>query len=630
MFWLLTELGFNDEAIVAVFVAIFFVLIGAAWWVTMRPPMAYDIYIVEMHNWAHRRVVQVIQVGHSFNPTNGWDTLMRRIRSRVTALHAAREAQQQSQTEQEEGNGNAEQNEGNGQNAAANSNGNSHSSQSSNVNVVVRSPMTVINESTGTFEVRESEPLSVLEIEMPVADEGPVTDANRDSHYATAAAIAILSSSNLHYMRSQSVTDSGRIVDESELTGTGQGEQRRNDRTEPISLTSIVNVNVVEMNQTRGRISTEDANDPNDISRSTRDTPPNSLATSADNSDSESEERQFRRRHPRIPRAERLLNQSAPPSRPLTTTTPVGDQPSTSSLVNEDVLYERLSEVSADAGQAAEEGNDDATPTEEGPRGQKGERICVRLKFLDDTQRDVSAHTSDSLEKFKKKHFPEDVASGKVIRLIYQGQLLRDESRSLESYGVKEMSVIHVHISNVPYKVENSVRHRNMQVNGDSAQQISSTRGMQPQQQGDFDPANSSFYVIWAAIFHSLSPFFFRGIFRGLPRTLPFRAGRYITGAYHRLYNAIFNAYNPYGEGNDSLDAAAEAAARPLPVEFNMSDYMIYILSAHILAVWSFVLLFPNYCDRTAFFLLSILTAYFVFIIIQNFAAQRQRNTVRN
>ena len=74
-------------------------------------------------------------------------------------------------------------------------------------------------------------------------------------------------------MRSQSVTDSGRIMDESELTGIGQGEQRRNDRTEPISLTSIVNVNVVEMNQTTGRISTEDANDSNDISRSTRDTP---------------------------------------------------------------------------------------------------------------------------------------------------------------------------------------------------------------------------------------------------------------------------------------------------------------------------------------------------------------------
>ena len=41
---------------------------------------------------------------------------------------------------------------------------------------------------------------------------------------------------------------------------------------------------------------------------------------------------------------------------------------------------------------------------------------------------------------FSHRHFP--------------GQLLRDESRSLDSYGVKEMSVIHVHISNVPYKVE--------------------------------------------------------------------------------------------------------------------------------------------------------------------------------
>lgn len=50
-----------------------------------------------------------------------------------------------------------------------------------------------------------------------------------------------------------------------------------------------------------------------------------------------------------------------------------------------------------------------------------------------------------------RQHFTTEVNQGKTIRLIYQGQLLRDDGRSLESYGLHDNCVLHCHIGIVPY-----------------------------------------------------------------------------------------------------------------------------------------------------------------------------------
>lgn len=41
--------------------------------------------------------------------------------------------------------------------------------------------------------------------------------------------------------------------------------------------------------------------------------------------------------------------------------------------------------------------------------------------------------------------------AGKIVRLIYRGQLLRDDTRSLSSYGLHDQCVVHCHISSTPY-----------------------------------------------------------------------------------------------------------------------------------------------------------------------------------
>lgn len=50
-----------------------------------------------------------------------------------------------------------------------------------------------------------------------------------------------------------------------------------------------------------------------------------------------------------------------------------------------------------------------------------------------------------------RAQFPEQVLAGKTIRLIFRGQLLRDNNRSLESYGLQDNCIVHCHINNKPY-----------------------------------------------------------------------------------------------------------------------------------------------------------------------------------
>lgn len=74
----------------------------------------------------------------------------------------------------------------------------------------------------------------------------------------------------------------------------------------------------------------------------------------------------------------------------------------------------------------------------------------IKLKYLDDTQKMDAAWLSQTVGEFKRQHFAPVVDEGKAVRLIYRGQMLRDESRSLASYGLHDNCIVHCHVSNVP------------------------------------------------------------------------------------------------------------------------------------------------------------------------------------
>ncbi|XP_030045282.1 transmembrane and ubiquitin-like domain-containing protein 1, partial [Microcaecilia unicolor] len=85
-----------------------------------------------------------------------------------------------------------------------------------------------------------------------------------------------------------------------------------------------------------------------------------------------------------------------------------------------------------------------ATPSSTAPGS--AETIVLRLKFLNDTERLVRVRPEDTIGCLKRTFFP---GQEQQVRLIYQGQLLRDDEQTVSSLHLSNNSVLHCHIS--PY-----------------------------------------------------------------------------------------------------------------------------------------------------------------------------------
>lgn len=84
------------------------------------------------------------------------------------------------------------------------------------------------------------------------------------------------------------------------------------------------------------------------------------------------------------------------------------------------------------------------------------ERVTVRLKFLNETQKDVSASLIENVGQFKRRYFSEEMSSNKNVRLIFNGQVLRDENSSLRSCGIFDKCVVHCLIHQGPAQAPGS------------------------------------------------------------------------------------------------------------------------------------------------------------------------------
>ncbi|XP_050405434.1 transmembrane and ubiquitin-like domain-containing protein 1 [Patella vulgata] len=70
-------------------------------------------------------------------------------------------------------------------------------------------------------------------------------------------------------------------------------------------------------------------------------------------------------------------------------------------------------------------------------------QIRVRLKYLNDTQRLVFARPLDTIGFFRRTHFSEELSQQKLVRLIFNGQDLRNETSTLQSCNIVDNSVLH-------------------------------------------------------------------------------------------------------------------------------------------------------------------------------------------
>ncbi|KAL4623398.1 transmembrane and ubiquitin-like domain-containing protein 1-like [Arapaima gigas] len=70
--------------------------------------------------------------------------------------------------------------------------------------------------------------------------------------------------------------------------------------------------------------------------------------------------------------------------------------------------------------------------------------MMLRLKFLNDTERVAQVKPEDTIGYIKRTYF---AGQEHQVRLIYQGQLLRDDTQTLASLNLTDNCVLHCHIS---------------------------------------------------------------------------------------------------------------------------------------------------------------------------------------
>lgn len=232
---------------------------------------------------------------------------------------------------------------------------------------------------------------------------------------------------------------------------------------------------------------------------------------------------------------------------------------------------------------ASTSANSDSFPTE--PSG----KTNIKLKFLDDSQIVATTPLDATVGEFKRRYFYDPILAGKVVRLIYRGQLLRDDSRSLSSYGIHNECVLHCNVSSVPY-----------------AQPVSNADRSASRPR----PATQTYHGR-SIEDNSADPYLMR-----------------IRNALIRWMRASYNmvmgpAPSQEGETRDEVAAAAAAASRGVndrveAVSLGMlfGQHLHIFFAVKFLLLWTFVYLYPQYTDTFSIVILSFLTVFFATIML--------------
>lgn len=96
--------------------------------------------------------------------------------------------------------------------------------------------------------------------------------------------------------------------------------------------------------------------------------------------------------------------------------------------------------------------------------------IRIRLKYLNDDQKLVEGRLHEQLGDFKRRHFGLELAADKLVRLIFNGQVLQSDNETLQGYGLFDNCVVHclVHQQRSGAAVENQLA-RDSATNANSA-----------------------------------------------------------------------------------------------------------------------------------------------------------------
>jgi hypothetical protein len=69
--------------------------------------------------------------------------------------------------------------------------------------------------------------------------------------------------------------------------------------------------------------------------------------------------------------------------------------------------------------------------------------VRITLKFLNDTQLEVTTQLSEKIADFKRRHFASEISENKTIRLIFNGRVLDNDGKTLQEAGIFDQCVVH-------------------------------------------------------------------------------------------------------------------------------------------------------------------------------------------
>lgn len=529
--------------------------------ISSRRPLYYNLFVVEMHTWMTRRMVQVLHLGQEFTPPVTWDRLVQRMRARAPRIQ--------------------------GENRVA----------ISDTNIVIQSPNTVID-SPAPARSPDVDLITLWDIEMPPPGDGHVPDSTRDSQYAAAAAIAILARGDDASLMSRVFRNQERRSDDdSDLLPAPQVPRHDYVTTDVTYTTPSINPN--HHHQISTTTSNVNQNRPrNDIIH-----PLEHEMIIEDHDDS----------------TEEVDTDEGNESDVVYMLEPVENEPEVS---REELEERRREEQEAKAEREAREAE---MAVLEGPSEGK---ILIRLKFLNDTHKDTYALLEDTVAKFKVEHFTD--LTNKVIRLIFQGQLLREDHRTLESYGLQAGSVMHCHISMIPLSRPGFANMAPM------VHESGPRRRIRRSQRGPRDPTPTPT--------HGMHPSLQRGINEEVARRMAVQNRN--VGHIYLLLSTMVPILSGIGRAFFRPDRIRDFL-RPATL-FTISQWvcnllvdnglleqdddeveshlqtstLFWIFGGQMIAVSIFLYYFPDVFDRVGFSIFVIVFLYFVFVV---YSRQRRR-----
>lgn len=361
-------------------------------------------------------MVQVLHLGQEFTPPVTWERLVQRMRARAPRIQGEQRV------------------------------------AISDTNIVIQSPNTVID-SPAPARSPDVDLITLWDIEMPPPSAGHVPDATRDSQYAAAAAIAILARGDDASLMSR--TYRPQLRPPTERSGNTRVDESRPSEnssrhdyvtTDVTYTTPSINPDMQHHLSTRTSNVTQTQPPTNQVFADTPELTEDIVIDQQEEDDEEdddddSSDDAIIEDH----EEEEGQDDDEETEIEIDRGGPIEEIEQVEVEQNEDPPLDDQ-EVEAQPEQVLQETKESEFPVIEGPSEGK---ILIKLKFMNDTEKNTYASLEDTVAKFKVDHFTN--LANQVIRLIYQGQLLREDHRTLEEYGLQPGSIVHCHISTTPY-----------------------------------------------------------------------------------------------------------------------------------------------------------------------------------